>query len=108
MAPKQRLDNERQVLECMGEHPCIRQMIDTSQDPPSLVLRHLDDDLLSTSNAKKLAEPDIKFVARKILEALSALHQLGYIHTGRHPTNCALTFMNCDGQLRRNYRHQTG
>ncbi|KAK3169422.1 hypothetical protein OEA41_008805 [Lepraria neglecta] len=93
-APKQRLDNERQVLECVGEHPCIRQMIDTSQDPPSLVLRHLDDDLLSTSNAKKLAEPDIKFVARKILEALSALHQLGYVHTDIKPDNVLVNYGN--------------
>jgi casein kinase II subunit alpha len=95
MAPKQRLENECRVLERVRSQPSIRQLIDTIQDPPSLVLRHLDDNLLSASNMKRLDKPDIKFVAQKILEALSALHQLGYVHTGRHLTNYLFTSLNC-------------
>lgn len=42
-APKQRLNNEREVLEILHSHPCIRPMIDISEDPPSLVLKLLDE-----------------------------------------------------------------
>lgn len=56
--------------------------IDTSDDPPSLILKYLDDNLLNASNAKKLERADIKYVARNILQALEALHRRGYVYTG--------------------------
>lgn len=82
MAPKSRLQKEREVLDSVHGHPSIRQMIDSTDSPPSLILEHLDDNLLNASNSKILEPSDIKFVARKVLEALSALHQQGYVHTG--------------------------
>lgn len=82
-APDYRLDNEIRVLQALKGNPCIRPLVDTVKDPPSLVLRHLDDNLLDASNTKRLERSDIKFVARNVLTALDALHTRGYVHTGK-------------------------
>jgi casein kinase II subunit alpha len=81
-APKPRLDNERHVLQHFRGRPGIRQLLDQTRDPPSLVLEHLHDNLLAASNAKRLAKSEIKFIAKKILEALQTFHEDGYVHTG--------------------------
>lgn len=81
--PKHRLDKEREVLQRFHERPHIRQLIDTIQQPPAIVLEYLDDNLLRASNSKKLERVDVKFVARSILEALKMLHEDGYVHTGK-------------------------
>ena len=81
-ASKHRLNNERQVLESVRGHPCIRQMIDTIEDPPSLVLKYLDENLLEISGQKRLEGSDLKLVARNLLEALAAFHEDGFVHTG--------------------------
>ena len=80
-APQYRLDNEREVLRYFRGRPYIRQLVDEIQDPPSLVLNHLDDNLLNASNLKRLERRDIKYVA-KVLEALKVFHEFGYVHTG--------------------------
>ena len=82
-APKQRLDNEREVLEAVRDHSSVRQLIDTTEDPPSLVLRYLDENLLRISGQKRLAGSDLKLVARNLLEAIAALHENGFVHTGK-------------------------
>lgn len=82
-APKQRLNNEREVLEILHGHPCIRPMIDISEDPPSLVLKFLDENLLKLSGQKRIEGPDLKLVARSLLQALAALHEHGFVHTGK-------------------------
>lgn len=76
------LKNERDTLEAMRDESCIRPILDTSDDPPSLILNYLDDNLLNASNARTLGRADIKYVARKLLQALEALHSRGYVHTG--------------------------
>ena len=81
-APKYRLDNERDVLKHFHARPGIRQLLDETQDPPSLVLKHLDDNLLTASNLKRLEIPEIKLIAKRILEALQVPHEDGYVHTG--------------------------
>lgn len=81
-APKYRLDHERDVLQHFHARPGIRQLLDETQDPPSLVLEYLDDNLLTASNSKRLENPEIKFIAKRILEALQAFHEDGYVHTG--------------------------
>ena len=81
-APKERLDNERKVLEAVHDHPYIRHMIDTTEDPPSLVLKYLDENLLRISVQKRLESSDLKLVTRNLLEALAALHGNGFVHTG--------------------------
>lgn len=57
-------------------------MIDTTEDPPSLVLKYLDDNLLTVSGEKRLESSDLKVVARTVLQALAVLHEKGYVHTG--------------------------
>ncbi|KAL9116969.1 MAG: hypothetical protein Q9187_006500 [Circinaria calcarea] len=81
-APQYRLDNERDVLKSLRGRSYIRQLVDEVEDPPSLVLTHLDDNLLNASNSKKLKRGDIKFVAKRVLEALKVFHEFGYVHTG--------------------------
>lgn len=81
-APKYRLDKERDVLKHFHARPEIRQLLDETQEPPSLVLRHLDDNLLTASNSKRLEKHEIKFIAKGVLKALQAFHEAGYVHTG--------------------------
>ena len=82
--PEHLLDIEREVLETIPHHSCLRPMIDTTEDPLSLVLRHLDDNLLKVSGQKRLEGSDLKLVARNTLEALAELHGKGFVHTGNH------------------------
>ncbi|KAF8864050.1 kinase-like protein [Acephala macrosclerotiorum] len=91
-APKYRLDNERDVLKHFHARPGIRQLLDETQDPPSLVLKHLDDNLLTASNSKRLEKPEIKFIAKRILEALQAFHEDGYVHTDVKPDNILINY----------------
>ncbi|KAI9729161.1 MAG: hypothetical protein M1834_007068 [Cirrosporium novae-zelandiae] len=83
LAPKHLLDNERNVLRHFRGRLGIRQLLDEIQEPQALVLKHLDDNLLSVSHSKILKKSDIKLVAKKILEVLQAFHDDGYVHTGR-------------------------
>lgn len=53
--------------------------IEESADPPAIVLKYLDDDLLNASAARRLTTTsDIKYVSKKVLEALKVLHEDGY------------------------------
>jgi len=81
-APKYRLDNERDVLKHFHARPGIRQLLDETQDPSSIVLKHLDDDILIASNSKRLEKSEIKFIAKSILVGLQTFHENGYVHTG--------------------------
>jgi tRNA A-37 threonylcarbamoyl transferase component Bud32 len=57
--------------------------IDEPETPVTIALRHLDDDLLKASIKKTLNRRELKYVSRRVLEALSVLHEDGYVHTGR-------------------------
>jgi len=90
-----RLENERGVLKrFQARAPSLRPLIDEIEDPsdpPALVLKYLDDDVLHASAAKKLTRPEVKFVIRNVLEALKVLHEDGYIHTGMASLELLLT-----------------
>ena len=58
-------------------------MIDDIESPSSLVLEYLDDNLLNVCSRKRLEGLDVKVVARTVLEALAALHENGFVHTGQ-------------------------
>ena len=81
-----RLQNERDVLRrFQGRTPSLRPLLDEIEepsDPPALVLKHLDDDLSSAAETQRLTRKEIKYVARRVLEALKVLHEDGYVHTG--------------------------
>ncbi|KAI1123823.1 serine/threonine protein kinase [Nemania abortiva] len=62
----------------------IRPLIDEIQEPTeptSIVLRHLDSHLMVESRTATLTRPEIKQVARCILESLQMLHKDGLVHT---------------------------
>ncbi|KAL8935262.1 MAG: hypothetical protein Q9211_004787, partial [Gyalolechia sp. 1 TL-2023] len=85
-APPHLLSNEREILEIVQNHTCVRRMIDIIEGHPSLVLEYLDDNLLDVCSRKRLEGSDVKFVAGAVLEALAVLHENGFLHTG-HPAN---------------------
>ncbi|KAK0633609.1 kinase-like domain-containing protein [Immersiella caudata] len=80
-----RLKSEADVLKrYQAETRFLRPLVDDIQDPidpPSIVLRYLDSDVLTESNKKRLSRPEIKQVARSVLEALRVLHHDGMVHT---------------------------
>jgi len=81
-----RVENERDVLKkFQSRTPYLRPLIDEIQDPtepPTIVLKFLQDDLLQASIKKPLNKKDIRYLARRTLEALKTLHEANYVHTG--------------------------
>ncbi|CEJ62476.1 Putative Serine/threonine protein kinase [Penicillium brasilianum] len=86
-----RVHNERDVLrKFQHKTPFLRPLLDEIQDPaspPAIVLKYLDDDISHASNKKRLARAEVKYVAHRVLEALSVLHQEGFVHTDIKPSN---------------------
>ncbi|OJD13715.1 serine/threonine protein kinase [Emergomyces pasteurianus Ep9510] len=83
-APRFRIAHERDVMKKFQSLPSFRPLLDEivePADPAVIVMKHLDDDLLHASNAQKLTTRELKFVSKRILEALQALHEEGYVHT---------------------------
>jgi serine/threonine protein kinase len=82
-----RLQNECDVLvRFQSSTPHIRPLVDeigTGTESHALVMRWLDGDLLEATKNRQLASPEVKLVAKGILEALRALHAEGFIHTGK-------------------------
>lgn len=80
-----RLQNERDILlRFQDRTPCIRPLIEELGDstvPPTLILKHLDNDALRASNKQRLTRLEVKYVAKRVLEALSVLHDEGFVHT---------------------------
>ncbi len=64
-----RLENERDILKrFQSQTSSLRPLIDEIEDPfdpPALVLKHLDDDLLNASAAQRLTRLEFKNVAKK-------------------------------------------
>ncbi|PYI07608.1 putative serine/threonine protein kinase [Aspergillus sclerotiicarbonarius CBS 121057] len=94
-------ENETVVVKGVQGHPCVeierdvlkrfqrstthlRPLLDEVQEPaepPIILVKYLEDDLLSSSIKKTLNRQELKCVARSILEALNVLHNDGYVHT---------------------------
>lgn len=81
-----RLQNEADILKhYQNRTPHLRPLVDEILDPaepPSIVLKYLDTDLLTESNNERLSRQEIKQVAKAVLEALKVLHKDGLVHTG--------------------------
>lgn len=75
---------EREVLGTVQDQKCSRHMIDETENPSSLVLEYLDDNLLDVSCRQRLDSADLKLVARTVLEALALFHENGLVHTGEN------------------------
>lgn len=84
------MENERDALgRFQHRTPYLRPLIDEIKepsDPPTIVLKYLDDHLLNASVNKTLNRKELKYVSRRILEALKVLHEDGYVHTGKRFT----------------------
>ena len=78
--------NERDVLKRFQHRtPYLRPLIDEIEGeslPSTIALKFLDDDLLRASVKKALNRKEIKYVSKRILEALKVLHDDNYVHTG--------------------------
>lgn len=81
-APRDRLENERDVLRRFKDHPSLCPLLDEISEPPCIVLKYLNGNVLNASNTTRQEKTDIKFVAEKALETLNPLHEAGYVHTG--------------------------
>lgn len=68
------MENERDVLKrFQGRTPYLRPLVDGIEDPPKptiIVLKHLDEDLLTAAKKKTLNRKELKSVSRCIIEAL--------------------------------------
>lgn len=82
-----RVQNERDLLrQFRGKVPYLRPIIDEIRDPTeslAIALRYLDNDLYNASKQKMLNRKELKYVSKRILESLKALHQEGFVHTGK-------------------------
>lgn len=82
-----RVQHERNLLrQFEGKVPHLRLIIDEIRDPTeplAIALKHLDDDLYNASKQKMLNRKELKYVSKRILESLKALHQEGFVHTGK-------------------------
>ncbi|KAF2871969.1 kinase-like domain-containing protein [Massariosphaeria phaeospora] len=91
-----RLQNERDVLRRFQHRTAyLRPLIDEIEnpsDPPAIVLRWLDDDMLNASNAKRLTRPEVKHVAKGVLEALRVMHEDGCVHADVKPKNILVNY----------------
>jgi serine/threonine protein kinase len=82
-----RLRNESDILRrFQSRAPTLRPLLDEIEDPaepPTIILRYLNDDLTRASQKQRLTRQEIKYIAKRVLEALQVLHEDGYVHTGK-------------------------
>ncbi|MCJ1426505.1 hypothetical protein MMC29_004408 [Sticta canariensis] len=72
----------------------LRRLIDEVHDPPLLVLEHLVGNLLVESATKKNKSSEVKHVTKAVVQALSALHEEGIVHTDVKPDNLLVNYGN--------------
>ncbi|OCK73489.1 kinase-like protein [Lepidopterella palustris CBS 459.81] len=91
-----RLENKRDVLKrFQARAPSLRPLVDKIEDPsnpPALILKYLDNDVLHALTAKKLTCPEVKYVIRNVLEALKVIHKDSYIYTDIKPDNVLVNY----------------
>ena len=81
-APTKRLNNEAQMLQLFEGCHSIRQLVDRVEDPESIVLEYMDDNVLKLLQQKQLLKVEAKRALRATIEALIALHGKNIVHTG--------------------------
>jgi serine/threonine protein kinase len=81
-APETRFRNETEALELCQGQKSIRQLIDVTDHPESLVLEYLDKTLYDASCEQRLDRQDIKRAVRTVLDGLAFLHAHKRAHTG--------------------------
>ncbi|PWY66496.1 kinase-like protein, partial [Aspergillus sclerotioniger CBS 115572] len=91
-----RLHNERDILTRFQDRtafprPLLDEIIEPN-DAPAIVLKYLQDHLLNGSSSRKLTKPEIKYVAKRVLQALDVLHRDGFVHTDIKPDNILVNY----------------
>lgn len=74
--------------------PLLDEIVDPAE-PTSIVLSHLQSTLLHASNRQKLSRTELKYVCRRVLEALAVMHSEGYVHVGKLPRHQRDTLYLC-------------
>jgi hypothetical protein len=69
------------MLQLFQGHDSIRQLVDQTEDPESMVLAHMDDDVLSLLKRKQLSKLEAKRALKATFKALIALHSQNIVHT---------------------------
>jgi serine/threonine protein kinase len=80
-----RLENERNILKRFQDVAPVRPLVDEiqePQEPPGIVLKHYDCHVGEVANKKGFSPREIRNVSRRVLEALRALHENGFVHSG--------------------------
>ncbi|OBT63980.1 hypothetical protein VE03_05934 [Pseudogymnoascus sp. 23342-1-I1] len=95
-----RVENERDVLKrFQNQTPYLRPLIDEigePSNPPTIVLKYLDDHLLNASIKRTLNRRELKFVSKRILIALNVLHQGSHVHTDVKLDNILVNYVEGD------------
>ncbi|KAK1767970.1 kinase-like domain-containing protein [Phialemonium atrogriseum] len=99
-----RVENDRDILRRFQDQtPYIRPIIDEIEDPAeptTIVLRHLDDHLLQASIKQTLNRKEIKYVSKRVLQALSVLHKDGYVHSDIKLNNIFVNYRDSKNEIR--------
>ncbi|KFY12817.1 hypothetical protein V491_06646 [Pseudogymnoascus sp. VKM F-3775] len=97
-----RVENERDVTKRFQNRTSyLRSLVDEIEgplepEPVTIVLKHLHDNLLNASVKKDLSRREIKYVSRRVLEALRVLHEDGYVHIDVKLSNVFINYKEGD------------
>lgn len=82
-APPQRFNNEVEALGICRGHKAVRQLLDITDSPQSMVLEFMHKTLYAASCEQKLDRQDVKRAGKAALEGLSLMHEKKRVHTDK-------------------------
>ncbi|KAF2838993.1 kinase-like protein [Patellaria atrata CBS 101060] len=75
------LNEEAQMMRLFRGHDSIRQLVDQIDDPESVILEYMDDNVLNLLKRKQLPKIEAKRVLKVTFKELTALHDQNIVHT---------------------------
>ena len=76
------MEKEAQMLQLFRGCSPIRQLVDQIEEPESIALEHMDDNVLDLLKKKLLPRIEAKRALKATLQALVILHEKNIVHTG--------------------------